>query len=314
MATANKEKISVLVPAFNEEDNVSELVERFGKVFAEKGLDAELLLIDDGSTDNTYGCAVDSMKTHSFLRVVRHRKNRGLTDALKTGFREASGDILVFYPADLQYDPGDMPILLAKISEGYDLVTGWKEGDYGIKSFISFFYNSLSRWLFPVNVHDLNSVKAFRKCVSDSVTLRHDWHRYFVVLAAEQGFRITEVRVPLYPRKHGKSKFGILRIPVGILDLISVKFQMIFMKKPMLLFGSIGVGLFFIGLIVGVYSLYLRFVLLQGFRPLLYFVVLSVLAGIAFFSFGFLLEVLMTMLEKLEDITKDIHRNHKEDE
>jgi len=309
MPTTNTEKISVLIPAFNEEENVPELIRKFSEVFEKQGLDAELILIDDGSTDDTYRCATEHTKTHPFLKVVKHRSNLGLTEALKTGFRTARGDILVFYPADLQYDPMDMPILLEKLSEGYDMVTGWKKGDYGLKSIISFFYNSVSRWLFAVDVHDLNSVKAFRKCVSDSITLRNDWHRYFVVLAAEQGFKIGEVRIPLYPRKHGKSKFGILRIPVGILDLISVKFQMIFMKKPMLVFGSIGVGLFIIGLAAGVYSLYLRFVLLQGFRPLLYFVVLSVLAGIVFFSFGFLLEVMMTMLEKLEELKGELDRD-----
>jgi glycosyltransferase involved in cell wall biosynthesis len=297
-----KRAVSVLVPAFNEEENIGLLVEKFARVFEERNLDAELILIDDGSTDGTARRASDEAREHPFLRVVRHRTNLGLTEALKTGFREARGEIFVFYPADLQYDPADLPALLDTLSEGYDLVTGWKQGDYGIKAIVSYFYNLFSRWLFSVNVHDLNSVKAFRREVAEAITLRQDWHRYFVVLAAEEGFRIAEVRIPLHPRKHGRSKFGVFRIPIGILDLLSVKFQMAFMKKPMLLFGSLGVLLFLIGVAAGLYSLYLRFVLLQGFRPLLYFVVLSVLAGIMFFSFGFLLEVLISMSEKLDDM------------
>jgi len=310
--TGKEEKVSVLVPSYNEEENIPLLLKKFDEVFRQNGIDAELILIDDGSIDGTYQLATELSRQYPFLRVIRHRMNQGLTEALKTGFREASGEILVFYPADLQYDPQDMPLLIEKLDEGYDLVTGWKKGDYGLKGVTSYFYNALSRWLFKVDVHDLNSVKAFRKSVSDSITLRKDWHRYLVVLAAESGFKISEVRIPLYPRKHGKSKFGLLRIPIGILDLISVKFQMVFMKKPMLLFGSIGLGLFLIGIGAGIYALYLRFILYQGFRPLLYFVVLSVLAGILFFSFGFLLEVLMTMLEKLEAIGKDIHRDRED--
>lgn len=303
-ATARNPRVSVLVPAYNEEENIIPLVEKFAAVFRERRMDAELLLIDDGSTDGTHERARECEEKHRFLRVVRHRRNLGLTEALKTGFREASGEVLVFYPADLQYDPKDLPLLIDKLGEGYDLVTGWKEGDYGARKLSSFFYNVLSRLLFPVQVHDLNSVKAFRRTVADSITLRKDWHRYFVVLAAEHGFRIAEVRIPLYPRRHGKSKFGILRIPVGILDMIHVKFQMVFMRKPMLFFGTIGVLLFVIGIIAGVYALYQRFVLFQGFRPLLYFVILSVLSGILFFALGFLLEVLMTMLEKLDEVTR----------
>jgi glycosyltransferase involved in cell wall biosynthesis len=316
-AVVRNQRVSVLVPAYNEEENIIPLVERFAEVFGRKGMDAEIVLIDDGSTDRTHERAKECQARFPFLRIVRHRRNLGLTEALKTGFREASGEVLVFYPADLQYDPKDLPLLTEKISEGYDLVAGWKEGDYGLRGLTSYFYNALSRLLFHIDVHDLNSVKAFRRTVADSITLRKDWHRYFVVLAAEHGFRISEVKIPLYPRKHGKSKFGILRIPVGILDMIHVKFQMVFMRKPMLFFGTIGVLLFLIGLAAGVYALYQRFVLFQGFRPLLYFVVLSVLSGIVFFSLGFLLEVLMTMLEKLEEITReDLHSRpaRREDE
>ncbi len=310
-----KSTVSVLVPAYNEEENIGPLVEKFGRVFEEQNLDAELVLIDDGSTDSTAELAMEMGREHPFLRVVRHRTNLGLTEALKTGFREARGDIFVFYPADLQYDPGDMPVLLERLSRGYDLVTGWKQGDYGLKAFVSYFYNRFSRWLFSVDVHDLNSVKAFRREVAETITLRKDWHRFFVVLAAEEGFRIAEEKIPLHPRKHGRSKFGVFRIPIGILDLLSVKFQMAFMKKPMLLFGSLGVLLFLIGVATGLYSLYLRFVLMQGFRPLLYFVILSVLAGIMFFSFGFLLEVLISMSEKLDDMrAEQDHRRKARDD
>lgn len=307
-----KPKVSVLIPSYNERTNIFPLIEKFSNVCKSKNLDAEIILIDDGSTDGTYEEALECKKIYPFLKIIKHRRNLGLTDALKTGFKNASGDILVFYPADLQYDPKDMPVLLEKLSEGYDLVTGWKQGDYGLKGVVSFFYNALSRWLFNVKVHDLNSVKAFRKNVTDSITLQKDWHRYFVILAAEQGFKIAEVKIPLYQRKFGKSKFGVLRVPIGILDMFSVKFQLTFMKKPMVLFGTLGLALILIGFVTAIYSFYMRFVLLQGFRPLLTFVVLCVLSGIILFSLGFILEVLINILHKLDSIEQDLKQNEDE--
>lgn len=301
-------KISVLIPSYNEEENILLLIQSFDELLKERKLNAEVILIDDGSTDGTYERVLECKKIYPFLKVIRHRTNLGLTEALKTGFKKASGDILVFYPADLQYDPKDMPLLLEKLSEGYDLVTGWKEGYYGVKGIVSFFYNNLSRWLFGIKVHDLNSVKAFKREVADSMTLQKDWHRYFVILAADRGFKISEVKMPLYPRKYGKSKFGISRIPIGMLDMLSVKFFLTFMKKPMLLFGSAGVLFVVVGFITGIYSFYMRFVLLQGFRPLLTFVVLCVLSGIVLFSLGFILEVLLNIMNELDSIKQDLKR------
>jgi glycosyltransferase involved in cell wall biosynthesis len=221
---------------------------------------------------------------------------------LQRGFNNATGDIYLFWPADLQYMPEDIPEFVQKMKEGYDIVTGWKKGNYGMKSFVSFFYNSLSRWLFKINVHDLNSVKAFRKEVLEDLPLRKDWHRYMVVMAAEKGFKVNEVRIPLYPRKYGKSKFSIWRIPVGVLDLFSVKFQVSFMRKPMLLFGSIGLILLFLGFLTGLLAIYLRIVQHEGFRPLLYLVILLVLSGISLFALGFLAETIANLKQDIEEI------------
>src|SRR5438445_615442 len=159
---------------------------------------------------------------------------RSITDALRSGADAARGRILVFYPADLQYSPADIPGLVAPILDGdADIVTGTKRGHYD-KRFVSWVYNALCRWLFGVRVTDLNSVKAYRREVVDGLPTRPDWHRFMVVIAAAEGFRLREHPVSVHPRKAGRSKFGIGRIPVGVLDLVSVGFQLKFGAKPML--------------------------------------------------------------------------------
>lgn len=294
-------KISIIVPAHNEEKNIPLLVEKFSEMFDNTKLSGEVILVDDGSTDKTLSLAQEYQKKYPFLKIVSHRTNRGITDALVTGFKNSKGKIFVFWPADLQYLPQDIPKLIDKMNQGFDVVCGWKEGNYGIKSFVSFIYNTLSRWIFGMKVHDLNSVKAFRKKIVEEIPiLRKDWHRYMVVMAKEKGFKIDEVRVKLYPRKYGKSKFGFWRIPIGFLDLLSVKFQISFMKKPMLLFGSSGILLILLGILAGVVALYLRIFLNEGYRPILYLVILFMLLGFSSFALGFLAEAIAGLREELQ--------------
>jgi glycosyltransferase involved in cell wall biosynthesis len=271
-------------------------------MLANSKLDGEVILVDDGSTDRTFLKAKECQEKYSFLKVVAHQRNKGLTEALLTGFSNAKGGIYVFWPADLQYLPKDIPPMIDKINEGYDIVCGWKKGKYGLKRLVSFVYNNLCRFLFRIKVHDLNSVKAFRREIVENLPLRKDWHRYMVVMAAEQGFKITEVKVKLYSRFSGKSKFGFWRIPIGFLDLLSVKFQLTFLKKPMLLFGSLGIILIILGLGVGLVDVYLRYFLHQGSRLLLYLVILLVLSGTSFFALGFLSEALVALKDEIKDL------------
>ncbi|MGB2696983.1 MAG: glycosyltransferase family 2 protein [Candidatus Zixiibacteriota bacterium] len=293
-------KVSIIVPAHNEEENIPLLLEKFSEMFNDSNLSGEVILVDDGSTDKTFLLAQEYQKKYPFLKVLSHRTNRGITDALVTGFKNSSGKIFVFWPADLQYLPSDIPKLIDKIEQGFDVICGWKEGNYGIKRFVSFIYNTLSRWIFGIKVHDLNSVKAFRrKIVEEIPILRKDWHRYMVVMAKEKGFKIDEVRIKLYPRKYGRSKFGFWRIPIGFLDLLSVKFQLSFMKKPMLLFGSSGIILLLLGILAGLIALYLRIFLNQGYRPLLYLVLLCMLLGFSSFALGFLAEAITGLRDEI---------------
>jgi glycosyltransferase involved in cell wall biosynthesis len=244
--------VSVLVPAKDEAESLPLFLQLCDEAFRERKERYEVVVIDDGSTDSTPEVLATLAQKYPFLRVLRHRSQRGIADALRTGFLAAHGDILVFYPADLQFKPEDIPRLVAPILAGEsDMVTGFKQGAYE-KAFVSGIYNRLSRALFHVPVRDLNNVKAYRREIMEEQPARPDWHRYMIVLAAAQGYTVTEIPVPLYPRHAGKSKFGISRIPIGVLDMLSVWFELRFGRKPLLAFGMLGAGLFALGLIAGV--------------------------------------------------------------
>src|SRR5688572_7372335 len=212
-------------------------MELAAEAFAGSGVRYEVIVVDDGSVDGSWTVLEELRSRFPFLRAVRHRVGRGIADALRTGYLHAKGRVLVFYPADLQFKPEDIPRLVAPILAGdSDMVTGFKQGKYD-KRFVSNIYNWLSRSLFEVPVKDLNSVKAYRREIMDALPVRPDWHRYMIVIAAAQGFTVSEILVPVYPRHAGRSKFGLGRIPVGVLDLMSVWFQLRFARKPMLFFG-----------------------------------------------------------------------------
>ncbi len=301
-------EVSVLVPAKDEAGNLAEFVRQAREALLPLPYPCEVVVIDDGSRDGTAEVLQELAAKHPFLQVVTHRSQRGIADALKSGADTARGRVLVFYPADLQYRPTDIPNLVAPILEGdADLVTGVKQGQYE-KRFVSWMYNTLCRWLFGVRVTDLNSVKAYRREVMATVPTRPDWHRFMVVIAAAQGFRLAERPVALYPRLAGKSKFGIGRIPVGVLDLLSVWFQLRFGRKPMLFFGISGAVLVAAGFLVGVYALIERYVYGVGFRPLLNLIMLLVLSGLILFGFGFVGEMLAGMVEELRGLRREVDR------
>ena len=273
----------------------------------------ELILVDDGSGDGTYDEIIQAAKQYDFIKYKRHPLNLGLTEALLTGFAIASGSVYVFYPADLQYLPEDIPGLVAPILDGADVSTGWKQGKYR-KRFVSTVYNYISRKIFQLKVHDLNSVKAFRAEVVKDMFLRRDWHRYLIPLAADQGYRIVEVKIRLYERKLGKSKFSIWRIPIGVLDMIAVKTQLSLLRKPLLFLGLVGSIFFGLGTLVGLYAIYLRFIVGEGFRPMLYLVMLLIGIGMALFILGFLTEGLAALKEELGVIRKKLDKLGRDSE
>lgn len=296
---SSRPEVSILVPAKDEAENLPLFMEQASAAFASAPQRYEIIVIDDGSVDDSWSVLQRLAAQYPFLRPVRHGVRRGIADALRTGYLHSRGNILVFYPADLQYKPEDIPRLVAPIVAGEsDIVAGYKEGKYE-KAFVSDMYNRLSRSLFKVNVRDLNSVKAYRREVMDALPNRPDWHRYMVVMAAAEGFSVSEVPVPLYPRNAGLSKFGIGRIPVGMLDMLAVWFELRFARKPLLLFGMLGAALFVVGVVVGIIAIVWRVIGGVGFRPLINLVETCLTVGSVFFATGLIGELIAAQRAEL---------------
>jgi len=298
--------VSVLVPAKDEAENLPLFMEQAAAAFAGAPEAYEVIVIDDGSVDGTWSALERLQAQYPFLRTARHRTRRGIADALRTGAQHARGRVLVFYPADLQYKPEDIPRLVAPILAGEcDMVTGHKVGAYE-RAFVSRIYNRLSRALFRIAVRDLNSVKAYRREVMDILPVRPDWHRFMIVIAAAYGYTVTEIPVPLYPRHAGKSKFGIARIPVGVLDMLSVWFELRFARKPLLLFGMLGAALFAVGVLTGLVAIAIRVFAGTGFRPLLYLVETCVIVGSVLFVGGLLGEMIAGQRAELRELRRQL--------
>jgi glycosyltransferase involved in cell wall biosynthesis len=298
--------VSVLVPAKDEAENLPLFMEQAAAAFAGTATRYEVIVIEDGSKDDSWQVLQRLQEEYPFLRAVRHRTQRGIADALRTGWLNARGEVLVFYPADLQFKPEDIPRLVAPIlANQADMVTGFKEGKYE-KAFVSGVYNWLSRSLFDVPVKDLNSVKAYRREIMNALPVRPDWHRYMIVIAHFEGFSVTEIPVPLYARHAGKSKFGIGRIPVGVIDMLSVWFELRFGRKPLLFFGLLGAALFAIGVLTGLVAIGIRIFAGVGFRPLLNLIETCVIVGTILFVGGFLGEMIAVQRAELREIRREL--------
>jgi len=305
--------VSVFIPARNEAGNIAPLFEKIARAFSALQVSGEIVLVDDGSTDKTWDEANAAAARYPFARLYRHRKSLGLTEAMRTGFPHCRGDAVVFLPADLESDPEeDIPKLVAKLNEGFDVVAGWRQGRRDGKVFASAIANVVSRRLFGLTVHDMNWIKAFRREVVETIHLRSDWHRYILILAAAQGFSIGEVQVNYYPRQKGKSHYGFGRIPVSFLDVLVVKFLLAFSRKPMMFFGGIGLGLMSVSTITFCILAVMYLINLGQRRPIFDFAGVLFIAGILFFIVGFLAELIVNQNERVEELAarlRDIESN-----
>jgi len=297
---------ALVVPAFNEAPMVPELVAELKRAWSEYGLEGEILVVDDGSTDGTADLVERQAAGWPKLRALRHRTNEGKTEAMTTAAAATDRTWLVLFDADLQHVPDEIPRFLLALQEGSDIVTGRKIGAYD-KAAVSSVYNRLSRRIFRIPVSDLNSMKAFRREILDEVQLRRDWHRFFVVLAHARGWSVTEIDITLYPRRAGVSKYqGPFRILVGLLDLTSVWFLLLFSRKPLLFFGVPGALLIVAGVAVGLVALWLRFVEGTGLRVLVYLVILLETVGFLLLVSGLLAEQMAQVRAEVEAIRKHV--------
>ena len=300
-----KAQVSVLVPARNEEGNIGRVIERSVRALESRGMDGEAVVINDGSTDGTLEEVQALARKHPQIKILSHRRSLGLTESLRTGFRHCTGDIIIFLPGDMESDPEeDIPKLLDEMAEGYDVVAGWRQGRHDGKVFASRVYNIVSRWPFAVNAHDMNWIKAMRREVVDNLYLRSDWHRFILMIAASEGYRIGEVKTNYYPRKKGRSKYGLGRLPVSFLDVLVVKFLLTFRRKPMLFFGSIGLALITVSILLGLYLLYIWFAFVMQKRPFFNLAIILALAGLLLLLVGFLAELIVDQQDRIADLER----------
>jgi glycosyltransferase involved in cell wall biosynthesis len=287
--------ISVVVPVCDEERTVEPLYDELATALESRGEPWEVVFVDDGSRDGTHAALARLHAVATNVRVVRLRRNAGKAAALDAGFREVEGDVVVTIDGDLQDDPAEIPRLLAKLDEGYDLVTGWKthRSDRLTRRALSRVFNGVTGRISGLRLPDMNcGLKAFRVEVARELDLYGELHRFIPVLAHDLGFRVTELAVNHRPREHGRSRYGMERYARGFLDLLTVTFMGRYRHRPLHLFGGLGLVLGTIGTAILVY---LTIVKLTGEpigrRPLLLLGVLLVVVGIQFLSLGLLSEL-----------------------
>ena len=289
--------ISVVVPLYNEEDSLVELSVSLKKVLDGLRCSWEVLFIDDGSTDRSYQKLQEINRVNSRFKCLKFKRNYGKSSALQEGFKAAKGDYVITMDADLQDDPEEIPALIAKLNEGYDLVSGWKKvrHDPFIKKHTSKIFNGVTSMMVGLKLHDYNcGLKGYVRDVVKNVKVYGEMHRYIPALAHLSGFRVTEIAVTHHERKYGKTKYGLSRFFNGLFDLITVLFTTKYIKRPLHLFGFIGVLSFMAGTGILLYLTILKFfeaTPISG-RPLFFVGILMAIVGVQFFSIGLIGEMI----------------------
>jgi glycosyltransferase involved in cell wall biosynthesis len=294
--------ISVVVPVHDEERSVALLYDELRSALDPVESPWEAIFVDDGSTDGTFAALTRLHSAADNVRVVRLRRNFGKAAALVAGFDQARGEIVVTIDGDLQDDPAEIPRLLAKLDEGFDLVSGWKthRRDRLTRRLTSRLFNAVTSRVSGVRLHDMNSgLKAYRAEVVHGLRLYGELHRFIPVLAHYRGYRIAELPVNHRPREHGRSRYGIERYLRGFLDLLTVSFIGRYRHRPLHLFGGLGFVLTTIGIAILVYLTVDKALgHAIGGRPLLTLGVLLVVVGMQFFSLGLISEMITSHHEE----------------
>ncbi len=292
-------EISVVVPILDEIESLPTLYRELSEVLETLGRPYELVFVDDGSRDGSFHTLEKLHRSDDRVRVIQLRRNFGKAAALAVGFRASRGDVIVTLDADLQDSPSELPRLLQRLEDGYDLVSGWKQDrqDPLSKTLPSRLFNRVTAWLTGLPLRDFNSgFKAYRREVVEELRLYGELHRFIPALAAWRGFRVDEVPVHHRPRRFGRSKYGSARFWRGSLDLLTVLFLTRYTRRPLHLFGGLGLLAWAGGGVVNLYlvGLWLAGVRPIGNRPLLAFGILSMVVGLQFFCLGLLSELVLS--------------------
>lgn len=303
--------ITVIIPVYNEVESLQELHNELSSVLSANDY-YELLFIDDGSSDGSIELLKELANTDDHIKIIQFYRNYGKAAALAEGFKMSTGDYIVTLDADLQDDPAEIPNLVAKLEEGYDLVSGWKKTrhDPWTKRLPSKFFNFVTRLMTGVKIHDFNcGLKIYRQSVVKTVEIYGGRHRYIPALAGQKKFKVSEIIVNHRARKFGVTKYGGSRLFHGFFDLLTILFLNRYTQQPLHLFGMIGIIFSTVGFGVEVYVLYLKYGLMEAFQKhiaLLVFGVMMIVIGIQFISMGLLGEMIARSQQSKEDRVKHI--------
>lgn len=292
-----KAEISIVIPLYNEAKNIETLYTSLNQAVKTLGKETEIIFIDDGSTDETFQALLNLKKLDGSIRIIHFTRNFGQTAALSAGFDHAKGDVVITMDGDLQNDPKDMPLLLQKVEEGYDIVSGWRfkrQDKFLLRRIPSRIANWLIGLITGVKLHDSGcTLKAYRSKIIKNLRLYGEMHRFIPALASSRGAKITEVKVNHYPRIHGSSKYGISRTIRVFLDLITIKFLISFLTRPLQIFGLWGLGFSGVGFLICLYLSIFKLFWKQSLsdRPLLLLGVLLLVLGAQFIGFGIIAEI-----------------------
>ena len=304
-------KISVVIPVYNEVESVEQLYKELIKVLST--FDSyQIVFVDDGSSDGSVSVIKNIVKNDINTKIIQFHRNYGKSAALGEGFKNADGEYIVTMDADLQDDPKEVPNLIAKLEEGFDLVSGWKKDrkDPLSKKIPSKFFNFITRLFTGVKIHDFNcGLKIYRQSVVKTLEIYGGRHRYIPALAGYKNFNVTEIIVNHRPRLYGETKYGGSRMFHGFFDLISILFLSKYTQSPLYFFGKIGLYTFLSGVGVEIYIIYLKYALNEPFAKhmaLLMLGVLIIVIGIQFFSIGLVGEMIANSNQYKESRVKEI--------
>ena len=307
--------VSVVIPVYNEEESLEKLYSELAQIL-EPYSNWEIIFVDDGSDDNSYPIMRQIAEKDSRITTIRFFKNFGKADALSEGFKHTMGDIVITMDADLQDDPVEIPNLINKIQEGWDLVSGWKKNrqDPLSKRIPSRLFNFITRIFTGIKIHDFNcGLKAFRRKVINAINIYGGLHRFIPAIVGQKGFSVTEIEVHHRPREFGQTKYGGSRFFHGFFDLLTMLFTSKYFNRPLHFFGFIGLLLFIVGFII---CIYLTFGWFNGIwignRPIFFLGILLLIVGIQFFSIGLLGELFIKSTAQSEKRVRSVYTAHKD--